>query len=233
MRIILYSMMSLALDVARKASRQQHIIDPLALHIRTKVLRLGQQLLIVDMLYLLVRVVHHIPISQSMLVIGHYFYTLAHFLRQDKGPSKPQPLTPTSTLTYGRLQPLLLFVLCKIIPSEFSEVSLLFLCTSTMNLMALSEVGRILLFDADFTLNLWHEKLLQIEDVKGKKPSSRTRRLFVKNTLIFLSVLVLLQNLLLVFKVLRFEVATGLIQTLTAGGFILRQYQQIREEGRS
>lgn len=102
-----------------------------------------------------------------------------------------------------------------------------------MNLMALSEVGRILLFDADFTLNLWHEKLLQIEDVKGKKPSSRTRRLFVKNTLIFLSVLVLLQNLLLVFKVLRFEVATGLIQTLTAGGFILRQYQQIREEGRS
>jgi len=55
----------------------------------------------------------------------------------------------------------------------------------------------------------------------------------VKNSLILLSVLVVLQNLLLVFDVLRFEVATGLIQTLTAGGYILQQYQQIREEGRS
>lgn len=229
MRIILYCAMALVLDLARKASRQQHIIDPLALHLRTKVLRVGQQLLVVDMLYLLVRVVHHIPLSQSLLVIAHYFYTLAHYLRQDR-QSKPQPLTPAVTLSYERLQPALLFVLCKIIPSEFSEVSLLFLLSSTLNLMVLSEVGRIVLFDNELTLNFWHERLLQVDEVKGKKPNPRLRRLFVKNSLILLSVLVLVQNLLLVFEVLRFEVAIGLIQTLTAGGFILGQYQQIRED---
>lgn len=40
--------------------------------------------------------------------------------------------------------------------------------------------------------------------MKGKKPNSRTRRLLVKNSMILLSVLVVIQNLLLVFEVLRF-----------------------------
>lgn len=76
--------MILIFDLARTASSQQHIIDPLGLHIRTRVLQLGQQLLIIDMLYLLIRVVHHIPLSQSLFVVGHYFYTLAIYLKQER-----------------------------------------------------------------------------------------------------------------------------------------------------
>jgi hypothetical protein len=117
MRIILYSMMSLVVELVRVASRQQHNIDPLSLHIRTKILKFGQQLLCVDMLYLLVRIVHHIPLSQSIFVIGHYFYTVGKYLRQDANDNKPQSVVPATTLSYTRLQPALLFVLCKIIPS--------------------------------------------------------------------------------------------------------------------
>jgi hypothetical protein len=73
MRIILYSLMSIALEFFRKMMKMQASIDPLFLHTRTHLLKVGQQLLYVDMFYLLVRIVHHVPITEATFVILQYF----------------------------------------------------------------------------------------------------------------------------------------------------------------
>lgn len=44
-------------------------IDPLQLHIKTDILKVMQQLICLDMLYLLIRIVHYIPLSQSIFVL--------------------------------------------------------------------------------------------------------------------------------------------------------------------
>lgn len=98
-------------------------------------------------------------------------------------------------------------------------MSLLFLCLTTLNLIVMAQVGKIVLFSGDFVLNIWYEKLFQMEEVKGKKPNNRTRRFLLKNMLVLLSFFIVLQNGLLIVEVLRFEVAIGLIQTLIVGGY--------------
>lgn len=58
-----------------------------------------------------------------------------------------------------------------------------------------------------------------MEEVKGKKPNNRTRRFLLKNMLVLLSFFIVLQNVLLIFEILRFEVAVCLIETLIVGGY--------------
>lgn len=61
--------MSIALEFFRKMMKMQANIDPLFLHTRTHLLRVGQQLLYIDMCYLLIRIVHHVHITEATFVI--------------------------------------------------------------------------------------------------------------------------------------------------------------------
>lgn len=73
-RIILYSVLSIMLEYIRQSIKSQMSIDPLQLHIKTDMLKIAQQLICIDMLYLLIRIVHHIPLSQSIFVLIQYIH---------------------------------------------------------------------------------------------------------------------------------------------------------------
>ncbi len=60
---------------------------------------------------------------------------------------------------------------------------------------------------------------MQVGELKGKKPTTKTRKHLIKYILVLLSFLVVLQNVLMVFEMLRFEVAVSLVQTLLVGAY--------------
>lgn len=58
-------------------------------------------------------------------------------------------------------QPLIMFVFCKTISTEFNEVAFVFLIFSYINIVVFLEMGNALFFK-NFILNFWYKRLLQI-----------------------------------------------------------------------
>ena len=169
-RIYVYSAVILLLGFIKRFKAHYANIDPLGISNWTTIMNVTDVVLQVNTFYLLVRIVADIPLSHSLGVVLQYskiklscFYSAYKQIDGSKKlpKFKYRSVKPSSIKI---VQPLVLFILCKVICRGFNEVSLVFLVFSLINILSFLEMGNALFFKS-FILGFWHRSFSQVEDV--------------------------------------------------------------------